>query len=50
MTAFRGQKAKQGAAELGEWFAAYHNLLAQDNLKTDRLSQSDDVSSQTTSS
>ena len=50
MTAFRGQKAKQGAAELGEWFAAYHNLLAQDNLKTDRLSQSEDVSAQTTSS
>jgi hypothetical protein len=48
VTAFRGQKAKQGAAELGEWFAAYHKFLAQDNLKTDRPSQSGDVSSQIT--
>jgi len=50
MTAFRGQKAKQDAVELGGWFAAYHNLLEQDNDKTERPSQSGDVSSQTTSS
>ena len=50
MSAFRGQQERQRAVEFGEWFAAYYDLLEQENSKTERPSQSGDVSSQATSS
>jgi hypothetical protein len=50
MTALRGQQERRRAADLGEWFAAYHDLVRQGGYGTGRSTEPGEASSQPTSS